>query len=67
LIVDDRGACMIEGYGDGRFGDLVVSVNPAVVAAHIAAFDDLWTASVAVERCLPAGGSVTPRRRGEAR
>jgi hypothetical protein len=61
LIVDDREACMIQGFGNGRFNDLEVSVNPAVVGAHIAAFDDLWTASVVVERCLPAEGSATSR------
>lgn len=60
LIVDGREACTIEGHGKGRFGDLVVSVNDAVVQAHVRSFEDLWTASVPVEWALPSPGAGQP-------
>lgn len=53
LVVDDREVCTIEGHGSGRFGDLTVSVNQAVVEAHIRSFEDLWTTATPVEHCLP--------------
>ncbi len=53
LIVDDREVCSIESIGRGQFGELDVLVNPALVAACVRAFEDLWTQSVPIERCLP--------------
>lgn len=63
LVVDDREACTIDGQGSGRFGDLIVSVNQAVVQAHIRSFEDLWTAATPVEHCLPAEAPPRPQRR----
>jgi len=60
LIVDGREACTIEGHGKGRFGDLVVSVNDAVVQAQVRSFEDLWTASAPVEWALPGAGAGHP-------
>ena len=52
LIVDEREVCSIESIGRGQFGELDVLVNPALVAARVRAFEDLWTESVPIERCL---------------
>jgi hypothetical protein len=59
LIVDDREVCSIESIGRGQFGELDVLVNPALVAARVRAFEDLWTESVPIERCLPPSGEAS--------
>lgn len=52
LIVDDRGVCSIEGKGNGKFGDLEVTINPTMIRYESRRFEDLWTESVPVEFCL---------------
>lgn len=57
LIVDGRETCTIEGSGNGRFGDLAVAVNDAVVQAQVRTFEDLWISSVPIGSCVDPGAS----------
>lgn len=52
LIIDDKESCSIQSFGHGRFGNLEVCVNRALVQEQIDRFEDLWTDSVPAQHCL---------------
>lgn len=53
LIVDGEEVCTIERLGHDHFGNLEVVINSAIVSSFVEQFEDLWTASVQAQQCLP--------------